>query len=101
VRRPSLVPAPHDGVIQIDAHGPSIGRRRLLTPCRPCRRPRIPTQPPSEDPMRTLSALVVAAALGFASLAQAGTPVPDLTGTWTGTLSCKGISSSPFLFGSF
>jgi hypothetical protein len=53
--------------------------------------------------MRSFPALVFAAIVGSASLAQAGgmLPVPDLTGTWTGKVSCKGISDSPFLFGSF
>jgi len=54
--------------------------------------------------MRSFPALVLSAALiGSAGLAHAGgmVPVPDLTGTWTGKLSCKGISGSPFLFGSF
>jgi hypothetical protein len=45
---------------------------------------------------------VIAAVLGFANLAQAGSlPVPDLTGTWTGKFSCKGIGLSPLLFGNF
>ena len=52
--------------------------------------------------MPTFPALVFAIVLGFASLASAGTsPVPDLTGTWTGKLACKGIGTSPFLFGDF
>jgi hypothetical protein len=52
--------------------------------------------------MRTFPALVIATAIGFADLAHAGSvPVPDLTGTWTGKLSCKGISTEPLLFGGF
>jgi hypothetical protein len=50
--------------------------------------------------MRTLSALVIATALCCAPRAEAQT-APDLTGTWTGKLACKGISTSPFLFGAF
>jgi hypothetical protein len=50
--------------------------------------------------MQTFPVLVIATAIVFADLAHAGmVPVPDLTGTWTGKLSCKGISAS--LSGSF
>jgi hypothetical protein len=52
--------------------------------------------------MRTLSAFVLAVALGFAPSAHAGMiAVPNLTGTWTGKLTCKGIGDSVLLFGSF
>jgi hypothetical protein len=52
--------------------------------------------------MKILPALVVAAGIGFANLAHAGgVMVPDLTGTWTGKLACKGIGSTPLLFGDF
>ena len=50
--------------------------------------------------MRTLPALVIAAALGIATVASAQ-DAPNLTGTWSGKLACKGISTSPFLFGAF
>jgi len=44
--------------------------------------------------MRTFPALVIATTIGFAHLANAGTFVgPDLTGTWSGKLVCKGLAS--------
>ena len=53
--------------------------------------------------MRTLPALVVVTALGLASLSYAGTapPAPDLTGTWTGKFTCKGLSSAGLILGAF
>src|SRR5690349_5528416 len=52
--------------------------------------------------MRPLIAVGVAALVAFASLAHAQlAPAPDLTGTWTGRLACKGISLSPGMSGEF
>ena len=52
--------------------------------------------------MRTFQAVVLSLVIGFAELAHAGgLAVPDLTGTWTGKVTCKGIGNSLAFFGSF
>jgi hypothetical protein len=53
--------------------------------------------------MRTFPALVIAATIGFAHLAIAadGFVGPNLTGTWSGKLVCKGLGSTPPVFGKF